>query len=114
MENMDSLLALAKQVEKDIKAVSKAEYYGELDKLERKCLDGIRMLQMRAAQVHRDLFAVSQNRRNELANGIVENVEKHIEEIEEVMESDMAKIKKAKKATKKPAKKAKKKTAKKK
>lgn len=66
MENTNKLKEITDKYYKDVQSIAKAKTFGDVDEMERKCVDCLQALQIMVGEASRDLYAVVQSRRAEL------------------------------------------------
>lgn len=66
MEKTIQLKNLIEEVSRDIESIANAKTYHDIDAIERRCVQGIQMIQIAAGQVSYDLVNTSDKRRREL------------------------------------------------
>ena len=71
MENIKGLKNLITQVERDLKSIQEMRILNDVSKMERQCLDGIRLLQLNSNKVFQDLYNICQSQRLAIKRGEV-------------------------------------------
>lgn len=105
MEKTIQLKNLIEEVSRDIESIANAKTYHDIDTIERRCVQGIQMIQIAAGQVSYDLVNASDKRRRELrtAKVVTSTVKENLTAEEEKPKKEAKKTRKTtkRKTTKK-------------
>lgn len=99
MENFKALKKLLSEIEQDIKSISKAKTFQEVDTIEYRCVHGIPMAQRQTSLVFNDLYEIASAKRKELRDRPV--IVQEDKPVEKKAESKPKSTKKKKTTTKK-------------